>query len=37
MNTSLRIGDPEINVSAQALYKGSEELLEIIESVKATS
>jgi hypothetical protein len=24
-------------VSAQALYKGSEELLEIIESVKATS
>jgi hypothetical protein len=37
MKTSLRIGDPEINVSAQALYKGSEELLEIIESVKATS
>jgi hypothetical protein len=37
MNTSLRIGDPEINVSAQALYKGSEELPEIIESVKATS
>jgi hypothetical protein len=37
MNTSLRIGDPQINVSAQVLYKGSEELLEIIESVKATS
>lgn len=37
MKTSLRIGDPEITVSAQALYKGSEELLEIIESVKATS
>ena len=36
MKTSLRIGDPEINVSAQVLYKGSEELLEIIESVKAT-
>ena len=35
LNTSLRIGDPEINVSAQVLYKGSEELLEIIESVKA--
>ena len=34
MNTSLRIGDPEINVSAQALYKGSEELPEITESVK---
>ena len=37
MNTSLRIGDPQINVSAQVLYKGSGELLEIIESVKATS
>jgi hypothetical protein len=37
MNTSLRIGDPQINVSAQVLYKGSEELLEIIQSVKATS
>jgi len=37
MNTSLRIGDPEINVSAQALYKGSEELPEITESVKAMS
>lgn len=37
MNTSLRIGDPQINVSAQVLYKGSEELLEIIESAKATS
>jgi len=37
MNTSLRIDDPQINVSAQVLYKGSEELLEIIESVKATS
>ncbi|MGB8033728.1 MAG: Lrp/AsnC family transcriptional regulator [Nitrososphaeraceae archaeon] len=35
LNTSLRIGNPEINVSAQVLYKGSEELLEIIESVKA--
>jgi DNA-binding Lrp family transcriptional regulator len=35
MSTSLRIGDPEINVSAQVFYKGSEELLEIIESVKA--
>jgi hypothetical protein len=34
-STSLRIGDPEINVSAQVFYKGSEELLEIIESVKA--
>ena len=31
----MRIGDPEINVSPQVLYKGSEELLEIIESVKA--
>ena len=37
MKTSLTIGDPQINVSAQALYKCSEELLEIIESVKATS
>jgi hypothetical protein len=37
MNTSLRIGDPQINVSGQVLYKGSEELLEIIESVKAAS
>ena len=37
MKTSLTIGDPQINVSAQVLYKGSEELLEIIESVKATS
>jgi hypothetical protein len=27
LNTSLRIGDPEINVSAQVPYKGSEELL----------
>lgn len=35
LNTSLRIGDPEINVSAQVFYKGSEELLKIIEYVKA--
>jgi len=33
----VRIGDPEINVSPQVLYKSSEELLEIIESVKAIS
>jgi DNA-binding Lrp family transcriptional regulator len=32
LNTSLRIGNPQINVSAQVLYKDSEELLEIIES-----
>ena len=37
LNTSVRIGDPEINVSPQVLYKSSEELLEIIESVKAIS
>ena len=37
LNTSVRIGNPEINLSAQVLYKSSEELLEIIESVKAIS
>jgi GTPase SAR1 family protein len=37
LNTSVRIGNPEINVSAQVLYESSEELLEIIESVKAIS
>jgi len=37
LDTSVRIGDPERNVSAQVLYKSSEELLEIIESVKAIS
>ena len=28
----MRVGNPEINVSAQVFYKGSGELLEIIES-----
>jgi hypothetical protein len=33
--TSLRIGDPEINLMAQAFYKSTEELHSLIEGIKA--
>ena len=33
-SSTLRIGDPEVNVVAEIIYKSSPELLEIVENVK---
>ena len=35
LSTALRIGDPEINVSAHVFYKSSQELHTLIENIKA--